>query len=385
MAKKRGNSEGSIYKTKNGLWRACYTVHPAAGVRRKYLSGKTRADVSEKLTKAMADRDSGLVFDAGKQTVSEFLDRWLVDSVRDNVKARTLSNYRLQVRAHIAPTIGRVKLKNLSPAHVQGLYRSKLDAGLSPSSVRYIHAVLHRALKQAVRWGLIQRNVTEAVDIPKLIREEVAALSPEQARTFLETARGDRFEALYQLAIRTGLRRGELLGLRWADVDLEAGTLRIVRQLQRLRDQTDAQGKTVTRIAFTAPKSGKGRQIRLTAPAVESLRAHRTRQAEEKLRAGSLYEDQSLMFATEVGTPLEPSNIDRRSFKPLLRRAGLPEIRFHDLRHTCATLLLSGNTPPKVVQEVLGHADIALTLNTYSHVMPDMQERAGEAMDAALR
>jgi integrase len=332
----------------------------------------------------MADRDGGVTFDAGTQTVGEYLDRWLTDSVRDSVKPRTFSNYSLQVRQHITPALGRVKLKNLSPAHIQSFYRTKLDAGLSPSSVRYIHAVLHRALKQALRWGLVPRNVTEAVDIPKLVREEITALSPEQARVFLSTARGDRYEALYQLAIRTGLRRGELLGLRWRDIDLDVGVLQTVRQLQRLRDQKDDHGNTVTRVTFSSLKSGKGRRIRLTVPVAEALRAHRARQAEEKLRLGNLYEDQDLVFATEAGTPLEASNIDRRSFKPILHAAGLPDIRFHDLRHTCATLLLSGNTPPKVVQEILGHADIALTLNTYSHVMPDMQEHAAEAMDRVL-
>ena len=283
----------------------------------------------------------------------------------------------MQVRRHIVPALGRIQLKTLSPAHVQGLYRSKLDAGLAPSSVRYIHAVLHRALKQALRWGLVPRNVTEAVDLPKLVSDEVDALNPEDARAFLDAARGDRFEALYVVAVTTGMRRGELLGLRWTDTELDGtARLRVGRQLQRMRDGSGLQ--------FVTPKGGKGRTIRLPVRTVEALKAHRARQAEEKLKAGSLYEDSGLVFATEVGTPLEPSNIDRRSFKPLLEKAGLPDMRFHDLRHTCATVLLSEGVNAKFVQELLGHADIKLTLGTYSHFLPSMGDQTAAAMENAL-
>lgn len=374
---KRGNGEGSISRRKNGTWRAEYVVFTAEGRRRKTVYGKTRSEVAKKLAKALSQREDGLFFDDEGLTVEGYLERWLKDSVKENVRSRTLSNYQMQVRRHIVPALGRIKLKNLTPAHVQGLYRQKLDTGLSSSSVRYIHAVLHRALKQALRWGLIPRNVTDAVDIPKLVREEVRALSPEEARQFLKAARGDRFEALYVLALSCGLRRGEILGLKWTDMDLGAkGTLRITRQLQRMRDGSGLQ--------FTAPKSGKGRAVRLPKRAVEALKAHRARQAEEKLKAGSLYEDGGLVFATEVGTPLEPSNIDRRSFKPLLEKARLPDIRFHDLRHTCATTLLKMGQHPKFVQDLLGHANIALTLDTYSHVLPGMGDGLADAMDDAL-
>ena len=281
MAKRRGNGEGTISRRKDGRWEARYTAQTPNGPKRKVLYGKTREEVAKKLTKAMADRDGGITFDAENNTVEEFLSNWLNTSVRDNVRPRTFENYRLQVRQHIIPALGRMKLKNLSPAHVQGFYRSKLDAGLKPSTVRYIHAVLHRALKQAVRWGLVPRNVTEAVDIPKLAREEINTLSPEETRRFLATARGDRLEALYVLAIHCGPRRGELLGLRWSDVDLDAGTLRISRQLQRMRDGSG--------LVFSEPKNKKARRTtRLTKEASEVLRRHRKRQAEEKLY-GTLY------------------------------------------------------------------------------------------------
>jgi len=217
------------------------------------------------------------------------------------------------------------------------------------------------------------------VDLPKLVSEEVDALIPEEARAFLDAARGDRFEALYVVAVTTGLRRGELLGLRWSDADLsEAGatTLRVGRQLQRMRDGSG--------LKFVAPKGGKGRTICLPARAVEALKAHRACQAEQKLKVGPLYRDEGLVFASEVGTPLEPSNIDRRSFKPLLKKAGLPDIRFHDLRPTCATVLLSKGVNPKFVQELLGHADIKLTLGTYSHFLPSMGDQTAAAIESAL-
>lgn len=261
---------------------------------------------------------------------------------------------------------------------VQGLFCQKLDSGLSSSSVRYIHAVLHRALKQTLRWGLIPLNVTDAVDILKLVREEVRALSSEETRKFLKAARGDRFEAfLYVPALSCGLRRGEILGLKWTDMDLgDKATLRVTRQLQRMRGGSG--------LRFTTPKSGKGRAVRLPKRAVEALKAYRARQAAEKLKAGSLYGNEGLVFATEVGTPLELSNIDRRSFKPLLEKAGLPDIRFHDLRHTCATTLLKMGQHPKFVHDLLGHANIALTLDTYSHVLPGMGDGLADAMDDAL-
>jgi integrase len=231
VARKRGNGEGSITRRKDGLYMARYTVETAIGAKRKTLYGKTRGEVSEKLTKAMADRDEGLVFDADNLKVGEYLERWLVDSVLDTVRPTTYERYEQIVRIHVRPALGSVKLKNLTPVHVRGLYREKLEAGLSARTVQYIHVTLHKALKQAVQDGLIPRNATEAVKAPQVRREEMRPLSGEQVKVLLEVARGDRLEALYVLAIHTGLRQGELLGLKWEDVDLESGTLRVRRTL----------------------------------------------------------------------------------------------------------------------------------------------------------
>src|SRR5215213_2161811 len=217
MARKRGNSEGSIYRRKDGRWVGQYTTYTVDGPKLRYLYAKSRADVAAKLTKALSDRDAGLIFESGNITLGEYLNRWLDGSVRGNVRHRTLDNSRMHVRLYIIPSLGRIQLKILSPAHIQGLYRAKLDSGLAPSTVRYTHAVLNRALKQAVKWGLIPRNAVEATDPSKLERVEMKTLTPIEVKMLLSTARGERLEALHVLAVHTGLRIGELLGLRWGD------------------------------------------------------------------------------------------------------------------------------------------------------------------------
>ena len=374
--KKRGNMEGSIVYRSDGRYMARYTVHTAEGPKRKALYGRTRAEVAAKLTKAMADRDGGLAFEAGNLTVGEYLDTWLTDSLRGTVRESTRVRHEINIRVHIAPALGRVKLKSLTPAHVRGLHCEKLDAGLAPATVRKIHLTLHKALSQAVTDGLIPRNAA-AVPAPRPTPKEMNPLSAEEARALLEAAReiGDRFEALYVLAVTAGLRRGELLGLRWEDADLERGTLRISRALVR-------EGSSY-RSSSTKTKRGR-RSIRLTPRAVSALKAHRKRQLEEKIKFAGLWKDHGLIFATQAGTFVNPENLINRSFKPLLKRAGLPEIRFHDLRHTCATLLLGGGVHPKLVQELLGHATIAMTLDTYSHFLPSMGDHTAKAMEAAL-
>jgi integrase len=342
----RGNGEGGITRhKKSGLYMARYTVQTPTGSKRKTLYGKTRREVDEKLTKAKADRDGGLVFDADNMKVGEYLERWLVDSVRDTVRSTTFERYEQVVRLHIRPVLGKLKLKNLSPAHVRGLYREKLDAGLSPRTVQYVHVTLHKALKQAIMDGLIPRNATEAVKPPQVRREEMQPLSPEQVKVLLEAARGERLEALYVLAVTMGLRQGELLGLKWEDVDLEARTLQVRRTL------TTAKGGPV----LSTPKTkGSRRSVKLTQSAVEAFRSHLQRQLGEIDRAASLWRESGLVFASEMGDPLDRRYVTTHRFKPLLKRAGLPQIRFHDLRHTCATLLLGRNVNPKIVSEMLG-------------------------------
>ena len=376
---KRGNGEGSVYPVKDKAgrvkgYRGSYWVRTADGPKRRYVSGKKREDVRDKLARALSDRLGGLVFDAGTLTVGEYLDRWMRD-VEGTVRESTHQRYGYAVGPHVKPALGSIKLKDLNPPQVRWFYRDRLDAGLAPASVHKLHVVLHKALKAAVSDGLIPRNVAAGLKLPKLSREEIDPLNREEARRLLEAAKGERLEALYMLALNTGMRLGELLALNWDDVDLEGEVLRVRRTLTRA-------GKVYT---TGEPKTRNSRRvIRLTGAAVEALRGHLPRQLEEMGRMGSLYQPGGLVFATEVGTIVNPSNVRNRSLKPLLKKAGLRPVRFHDLRHTCATLLLLKNVNPKIVSELLGHASVSITLDVYSHLMPDMQEKAARALEEAL-
>jgi integrase len=371
MTRKRGNGEGSRpRKRPDGRWEARYTIHTSKGPKRKTLYGRTRQEVADKLAGALSDRTQGLTFEAGSLKLGEYLDGWLSD-VRETVRQRSWERYEQIVRVHIKPALGRIKIKALSPTHVRGLYREKLDAGLSRRTVQYIHTTLHKALKDAVSDGLIPRNVAEGIRPPRPKKKEITPLDPEQARAFLAAAHEDRFEALYVLAIHCGLREGELLGLKWDDVDLETGMLRVRRTLSETR----------TGYIFEPPKNGKGRSIKLTQAASEALRSHLERQLEEIDSSGDDYQDQGLIFPSRKGTPMNARNLTARSFKPLLKRAGLPDIRLHDLRHTCATLMLCEGVHIKLVQELLGHATISITLDTYSHLLPGMGDEAAGAME----
>jgi len=366
-----------ITRRKDGRFQARYTVHTPDGPKRKCIYGRKYKEVQKKLAEAEGDAARGIVYEDENMTVGMYLDRWLRDSVRGSVRESTFDRDSYLVRVHITPALGRVKLKKLTALDVQTLYRDRLDNGLSPATVNKIHAVLHKALSQAMRWSLIPRNVAEAVNAPRPASEEMRPLSRAETRKLLNTARGDRLEALYVLAVTTGMRRGELLGLKWSDIDLENARLRVQRTLTRIDN-----GK---RLALGEPKTTKSRRtIRLTEIAVEALRGHLERQLREIEILGDLYVDQGLVFTTGVGTPINPSNLRQRSLAPLLNKAGLPPIRFHDLRHTCATLLLSKGVHPKFVQELLGHATIAITLDTYSHFIPSMGDQTARAMQEAL-
>ena len=377
MAKKKrkGNGAGTVYPRKNKAgkvigYRGSYWVNG----KRRYVSAKKKSDAEKLLRQAMSDADRGLTFDAGTLTLGSYLQRWLEDSVKDTVRTTTHERYEQITRKHITPVLGDIKLKDITAAHVRGLYMDKLQF-LSPRTVQYIHVTLHKALKQAVRDGLIPRNATEAVKPPQVRREEIRPLTPEQVKALLEAAHRDRLEALYVLAVHTGLRQGELLGLRWEDVDLDEGTLQVRRTL------TTAKGGPV----LSAPKTkGSKRSVKLSESSIDALRSHLQRQLEEIDRVGSLWRENGLVFASETGEPLDRRSVTNHRFKPLLKRAGLPQIRFHDLRHTCATLLLSKNVNPKIVSEMLGHATIAITLDTYSHVLPNMQSEAAKALEDAL-
>ncbi len=326
MTKRRGNGEGTIGKhPKRDLYMTRYWVDLPDGKRKRMtVYGKTREQVAAKHADPLGDRGKGIVLDNEDATVGEFVTRWLEDSAKGDLAPRTYHNYRLQVRRHIVPSLGRMKMKNLTPVHVQALYAAKLRGGLKPASVRYIHAVLHRALEQTVRWSIIPRNPAALVDPPKVRREEIVPLDPSEARAFLDASRGEQFEALFVLSLTTGRRMGEALGLKWSDIDIEAATLRVNRQLQRMRRDSDNDAPGT--LAFSEPKNASRRTVDLSLRACMALRTTASASWKKQLRVGAAWRDHGFVFATAVGTPLDAQNIVNRHFKPLLKRSELPDI-----------------------------------------------------------
>jgi integrase len=369
---RRGNHEGSITQLGDGRWQARVTLD---GGRRKAYYGKTRLEVQQKLSAALHDRDRGVPVVGEKQTLANYVPGW-VQSLKHTMKPRSWQRCEELTRIHILPALGKLRLSRLQPQDLQQLYTAKLDAGLSPTTVRYIHMTVRGALAEAERTGLVPRNVARLVKPPRKQQEEMRVLDSDEVNRLLEAARGDRLECLYVVAVHTGARLGELLALRWKDVSLDRASVSIQATLQKTRDG----------FAFAPPKSARSRRhIDLTPTAVAALRQHRKRQVEERLAVGAAWDGQhDLVFCTQLGQPLSGIHILRYQFHPLLERAGLPCIRFHDLRHTHATLLLGRGVNPKIVSERLGHSTVAITLDLYSHVLPTMQQMATGALEAAL-
>lgn len=312
-----------------------------------------------------------------QQTLADYLRSWLATTATKTLRPRSLERYLGVIEQHVLPTAGAVPLDRFSPQHVAELH-ALWSKKVSNATVRYNHAVLRSAFREAVEWQLVDRNPTHAVRPPRRVRMPMQALTPAEARILCEGVRGDELEALYVLAVTTGMRLGELLGLQWRDVDLDlvAGPrVSVQRTLVRVSG----------RWLFGEPKSERSRRgIALGERAGTALRAHSKRQKRQRLASGSAWADRDLVFTGERGEPLFGSHVTERQLKPLLRKLRLPVIRFHDLRHTAATLLLTQGINPKVVSEMLGHGSVQLTLETYTHVLPDMQAQVATAMDAAL-
>ena len=380
MAKKRqrGNGAGTVYPRKNrdGKVTSYRGSYFAPDGKRRYVSAKRKGDAERALRDAMTDADRGLVFDASNQSVSEYMTHWLEDFAKANLASRTYHNYKLQIREHIVPAFGKMKLSKLDTPNIQALYTVKLQDGLKPASVRYIHAVLRCALEKAVDLKLIARNPAASARPPRIRQEEITPLDVEQVQVLLEAAKGDRFECLYVLSLMCGVRMGESLGLRWSDVDLEAGSLRIHRQLQRVREGGG--------LVFSEPKNASRRTIDLPQRTLEALISHRRRQLELQLRAGAKWQDNDLVFSTTIGTAVDAQNVVNRHFKPLLKRAGLPPVRFHDLRHSCLSLLAQRGEPIRDLQALAGHATAAFTLQRYTHHYDSSARRTADTMGDIL-
>lgn len=340
MAKKRGNGEGSITKRKDGLWMASMTLSydsQTGEVKRTYYYGKTRKEVQVKLNDALHNKRAGTFVEPNKVTFNEFLDYWLNEHKKPCLRSTTWDSYETMVRVHIKPSLGSIKLKDLRPDQLQRMYNEKLQSGrvdgkggLSRRTVRYIHTVIHDALDQAVKNGLVARNVSEATSLPPENNKEIQPLNTKQVRSLLEKVREDRLYPVILLAVGTGLRRGELLGLRWQDIDFKKGTLHVRQSLVRIKNRDDGPNKT--QLIFQEPKTQQSKRV-LPIPLdiLEELKSHKIKVNYEKLRSED-YNDHDLVFCLENGEPLEPRNLTRH-FEKLIKQAGLPRIRFHDIRH----------------------------------------------------
>jgi integrase len=357
MAKRRGHGEGAIYQRESdGKWCASVDLGYVKGKRRrKTIYGKTRKEVAEKLKAVHRDQAAGMNIAPEQQTVAQFLERWLDQTVARRNKPRTEDSYRDTVRLHITPAIGHQQLAKLTPDHVQDMLTKAEQQGLSLRSVHYIRTVLRRALNHALHRGYIHRNVATLVDLPAYDKYVPAVFTPEQAQSFLDAVRGHRFELIYRTTLSLGLRRGEVLGLLRSEVDLEAGELRVTGSLQRIR------GKLVR---SNTPKSKAGKRTLPIPPTLlEALKSY----LEEQRR---LWPDAELVFLTTTGTPIEPMNLTHH-FNAVIAEAKLPKLRFHDLRHSCATFLIAQKEHPKVISAILGHAQISTTMDIYGHVLDE--------------
>ncbi len=375
---KRGSGEGSIYRRSDGRWVGEMTIE---GRKRKFVYARTRKEAHEKLHAALQELQQGIVLEGNaKQTVKQFLSDWLENSQKQQVRPRTYERYEEIVRLHIVPVLGRHRLQKLTAQSIQAFYTKKLNEGLSASTIGVFHDVLHKALVTAMKWGLIPRNVADLVSPPHVKRYEIKPLTTQQAHQLLLVARGHRLEALFVLALATGMRRGELLGLKWQDINFRTGTLQIQRILTRIPSKLPGKG-----YIEAEPKTQRSRRNVVIAPfALEALKRHQEKQWEVKKKAGIAWQEHDYVFCTSVGTHLNPAKDVGDQLKRLLQKAGLPDLRFHDLRHSAATLLLSEGVHPKVVQELLGHSTISMTMDVYSHVLPGMQQDAIGRLQSTL-
>ena len=374
MAKRRGNHEGSIYRRKDGRWVGA--IMNTDG-RRKAFYGETRAEAVRLLREAQTAIDHGLPITGGQQQTGAFLDVWLTDSATRLVRPRTLQGYEQIIRHHLKPALGRVPLVKLTPQHVERMMNDAIKAGRSPQSVCHDRAVLRRALNVAMRWGLVGRNVASLTDPPRVPEHEQRALTATDARRILTAVRGCRLEGLFTVALAAGLRQSEALGLRWSDVDLDAGRLSVRRVLQRYGGA----------FHLDEPKTKRSRRtLKLPAPVITALREHRVRQLEERMLAGGAWKGDTwgdLVFSSEAGGPLHGTTVGKQ-FRDIVSTAGYPDLKYHHLRHGAASLMAAQGVPARLAMETLGHSQISTTMQIYTHVAPESLDLVAEKMEQAI-
>jgi integrase len=351
------------------------------------VAGATQSEALEKLRQAQRAAAAGVVTD-DRITVGAFLERWLTVNLPGSVAGGTLDDYADTIRLHLAPALGKKRLSGLTVADVDRVWASKRAAGYKPNSIRIMRSVLRKALAQAEREGFVTRNVVALSQPPRVAQPEGRSLSIEQAKTLLDTAKGNRLEVAYLVLLSYGLRRGELLGLAWADLDAEAGKLAVrqavtTRKSHHRGSETDA-GGSAGRIELGPLKTRRSRRVLFLTPGiVAALGEHAARQQDEREAAGELWVDHGLIFTSRIGTPIDPDNFAKR-FVQLCKTAGLGHWHPHEARHSAASVMLAQGVPLEVVSEVLGHSSIYITKDVYGHLVEGAKRDAAERMAAAF-
>jgi integrase len=342
----------------------------------------TKKDAEKHLSEMFGKLDKGTFIKPTKTTLSEYLERWLTDYVKPNLGPRTYEGYESIIRCHLTPDLGHIQLMQLKPQHLQKYYAMKLAGvrqdrkdSLTQTTVSHHHTCLHRALKMAVRWGLLTNNPADAVTPPRPQHTDMKTMNEDELQIFLATAKKTPYYTMFYTVLFTGMRRSELLALRWSDVDLLMCEISVTQTLHHLRGGS---------MVFRQPKTAKGRRMIALSPSLALvLKGHKEKLAAERIMVGAKLKETDLVFGTPEGKPLLPDSISN-AWARIVKRAGLSHFRLHDARHTHASLLLKQGAHPKVVQERLGHATISTTLDLYSHVAPGLQEAAAAGFDEVL-
>ena len=370
MAGKRANNEGSVYRIPSGRWCAQVSLEG----KRLSKSFDTQKEGLDWIRKILGQIDQGLTFDNTKISLGDYMADWL-DSTQSAKRPTTWNHYNQVTKKYIIPIIGKIKVKDLRPEHIQGMYNQLLKKEVGTYTILKIHTVIHCAMQYAVKIGIIGRNPVSFTHPPREPAIEMKILTESQVNQLLTWLLDHRWEALFYLAVTTGMRQMELLGLKWTDLDWDRQSIKVERQLVRSR---------IHGVQFSMPKTRFGkRSIALGMKTIEVLRRHYEKQQIERLRAGDKWQRSELIFTNSIGGPIHYRNL-LREFKRLLNGARLPPIRFHDLRHTAASIMLNNGIPPIVVSRRLGHAKASITLDVYGHLIPSMQREAAEKIDELI-
>lgn len=370
---------GQINKRSENTWLVRIFLGRDANGKRRYFNKTihgTKKDAQKYLTAKMREKDLGVFIEPASMSLNEYLDKWLAESAKPRLREATFDSYQFHLKRYVREKLGNRKLSDIKPFDIQKLYNQLTENGYSPRTVRYVHAILSSAFSQSVKWQMLIANPCNIVDLPRQQKTEMKAFSPEQAKRFLEAAKDDKHGLIFAFALASGMRPEEYLALQWKDIDFEKHTATVQRTLIWRKGGG---------WYFSEPKTAKSRR---TLPMPESLflklKTYKIRQAEAMLKLGQSYERNNFVFATDEGKPIRYGNLTKRHFHRILEQADLKGFRLYDLRHSTATLLLSEGINPKIVSERLGHASIVLTLDTYSHVLPDMQKEATSKLGQVL-